>query len=240
YLGAGGLEEVFFFFMIETVKNESKNYRFWAAYRRNYRRFSATAVWRNGGCSASYNSFVVGSSAVLRLNFCAKNPPLRQALFVTSNMRNSIFIFLILILTTLNSFACSCVGTETIKQAFKRSEIVFVGTVVSSQPYEQKQEPLGGGFIDIYYHNEVTFEVTGWFKGKSTTSQIIYTGVGGGDCGFHFEVGEQYIVYATKDGVYMELGNSKMQTNICDRTNKLSELTEDLTELGKLQKRNKK
>ena len=38
-----------------------------------------TAVWRNGGFSASYASFVVGSSAVLRLNFCAKNPPLRQA-----------------------------------------------------------------------------------------------------------------------------------------------------------------
>ena len=38
-----------------------------------------TAVWYNGGCSASYDSFAVGSSAVLRLNFCAKNPPLRQA-----------------------------------------------------------------------------------------------------------------------------------------------------------------
>jgi len=38
-----------------------------------------TAAWRNGGCSASYDSFVVGSSAVLRLNICAKNPPLRQA-----------------------------------------------------------------------------------------------------------------------------------------------------------------
>lgn len=32
-----------------------------------------TAVWRNGGFSASYDSFVVGSSAVLRLNFCAKS-----------------------------------------------------------------------------------------------------------------------------------------------------------------------
>ena len=38
-----------------------------------------TAVWRNGGFSASYDSFVVGSSAVLRLNFCANNPPHRQA-----------------------------------------------------------------------------------------------------------------------------------------------------------------
>jgi hypothetical protein len=31
-----------------------------------------TAVWRNGGFSASYDSFVVGSSAVLRMNICAK------------------------------------------------------------------------------------------------------------------------------------------------------------------------
>ena len=38
-----------------------------------------TAVWRNGGFSASFDSFVVGSSVVLRLKFCAKNPPLRQA-----------------------------------------------------------------------------------------------------------------------------------------------------------------
>ena len=36
-----------------------------------------TAVWRNGGFSASCESLVVGSSVVLRLNFCAKNPPLR-------------------------------------------------------------------------------------------------------------------------------------------------------------------
>ena len=38
-----------------------------------------TAVLRNGGCSASYDSLVVGSSLVLRLNFCAENPPLRKA-----------------------------------------------------------------------------------------------------------------------------------------------------------------
>ena len=46
---------------------------------RNKNTERTTAVWRNGGCSASYDSFVVGSGAVLRLNFCAKNPPLRQA-----------------------------------------------------------------------------------------------------------------------------------------------------------------
>ena len=38
-----------------------------------------TSVLRNGGFSASYDSFVLSSSSVLRLNFCAKNPPLRKA-----------------------------------------------------------------------------------------------------------------------------------------------------------------
>jgi hypothetical protein len=38
-----------------------------------------TAVLRKGWCSASYGSFVVGSSVALRLIFCANNPPLRKA-----------------------------------------------------------------------------------------------------------------------------------------------------------------
>ena len=38
-----------------------------------------TSVLRNGGFSSSYDSLVQGSSTVLRLNFCAINPPLRQA-----------------------------------------------------------------------------------------------------------------------------------------------------------------
>lgn len=45
----------------------------------NLRTPAPNAVWRNGGYCASYDSFEVGSSAVLRLSFCAKNPPLRQA-----------------------------------------------------------------------------------------------------------------------------------------------------------------
>ena len=48
-----------------------------------------TAVWRNGGFSASYDSFVAGSSAVLRLNFYANNPPLRQAAFQDQKQVNS-------------------------------------------------------------------------------------------------------------------------------------------------------
>jgi hypothetical protein len=38
-----------------------------------------TAVWRNGGFSASYVSFVGKQTLVLRINICGENPPLRQA-----------------------------------------------------------------------------------------------------------------------------------------------------------------
>jgi len=38
-----------------------------------------TAVWRNGGLSASYDSFVGKQTVVLRINICGENPPLRQA-----------------------------------------------------------------------------------------------------------------------------------------------------------------
>jgi hypothetical protein len=38
-----------------------------------------TAVWRNGGFSASYDSFLGKQTVVLRINICGENPPLRQA-----------------------------------------------------------------------------------------------------------------------------------------------------------------
>ncbi|PKP25196.1 MAG: hypothetical protein CVU03_09055 [Bacteroidetes bacterium HGW-Bacteroidetes-2] len=47
------------------------------------------AIWHNGGCSASYDSFVVGSSAVLQLSFCAKNPPLRKAVSRYSGIKKT-------------------------------------------------------------------------------------------------------------------------------------------------------
>lgn len=38
-----------------------------------------TAAWRKGEFSASYENYAVGSSTILRLSLCDKNPPLRQA-----------------------------------------------------------------------------------------------------------------------------------------------------------------
>jgi len=55
---------------------------------RGHERQMVKAVWRNGGGSASYDSFVQSSSAVLRLNFCGKNPPLSQAMAVSGKYKD--------------------------------------------------------------------------------------------------------------------------------------------------------
>jgi len=47
-------------------------------------RQSITAVWRNGGFSALYDSFVVNQTFVLRMNICGEN---RQLLLAANRYR---------------------------------------------------------------------------------------------------------------------------------------------------------
>ena len=47
--------------------------------RRRTEHQPVTAVWRNGGFSASYDSFVVKQTVVLRINIFGENRHLRQA-----------------------------------------------------------------------------------------------------------------------------------------------------------------
>ena len=58
-------------------------------------------------------------------------------------------------------------------------------------------------------------EVLHSYRGDKQKPMRLSTGLGGGDCGFDFEVGKQYLVYAFKD----EAG--ELSTNICTRTTRL-------------------
>jgi hypothetical protein len=57
----------------------------------------------------------------------------------------------------------------------------------------------------------VRFRVESVWKGKAFQEVTIFTGQGGGDCGYRFEVGESYLVYAYGS-------NENLSTNICQRT----------------------
>jgi hypothetical protein len=48
------------------------------------------------------------------------------------------------------------------------------------------------------------------------------TGTGGGDCGYAFQEGETYLIYARGDKA------GRYSTGICDRTRRISEAAEDL------------
>jgi hypothetical protein len=50
----------------------------------------------------------------------------------------------------------------------------------------------------------------------------IVTGLGGGDCGYDFQIGADYVVYAYKNA------EGRLETNICSRTRPLAEASEDM------------
>jgi len=94
-----------------------------------------------------------------------------------------------------------------------------VGTVVSS-----KNAKTTGQYD--FNSREVKFSVEESFKGLGSTEALVFTGWGGGDCGYPFRTGQQYLVYAYKDEKDGRLG-----TSICSRTRQLSEAKEDLAYL---------
>ncbi len=125
-----------------------------------------------------------------------------------------IFIFLIASIT----YGCSCdlptnqSPKKQVKEALAKSKAVFLGKVISINR--------------INYSSEVTIEVIKSWKHIKTKKVVIYTGVGSGDCGYLFEIGKSYLVYA-----YGDLNG--LETNICQRTTELEDARNDLKILGK-------
>ena len=102
--------------------------------------------------------------------------------------------------------ACTCaipLTNLTLKQqvtkAQKQSRAVFVGRVM-----QVVQNPDASGV-------SVKFLVEKSWKGSLSRKVNIFTGLGGGDCGYQFEVGESYLVYASG-------AKEKLSTSICQRT----------------------
>ena len=132
-----------------------------------------------------------------------------------------IFIcFLFLLSFPTNASACSCAELPSVEEEFERSQAVFSGRVVDVR---EKRSIKG------YQTKSVLFEVTNTWKGVKQSQIIITTGQGGGDCGFNFKEGQEYLVYVNKSTMY---GGKTLVSTICDRTNELSVLQEDLKILG--------
>jgi hypothetical protein len=119
-----------------------------------------------------------------------------------------------------SALACSCMQSGPPCQAYFTSDAVFVGTVQGIS-IKKVPEPAIDRDIDRKF---VRFAIDGMTRGVQGPQVELWTGMGGGDCGFDFKQGERYVVYASRhpDGA--------LSTGICSRTRKASdaEAAEDL------------
>jgi hypothetical protein len=105
-------------------------------------------------------------------------------------------------------------------QNYFTSDAVFVGTV---QSVTIRQERMVDRPFD---HKFVRIAIDGPSRGVTGTSVDLWTGVGGGDCGFDFKEGQRYVVYAHRrpDGT--------LNAGICSRTALYSKAAEDIAYLN--------
>lgn len=133
-----------------------------------------------------------------------------------------ILLAIVMLFSADHALGCSCdfpFPPKSVKQQVRdaRSEAggVFTGKVVSIDAPE--------GMLYV----SVIMEIQSAWKGTKFEKVTVTTGRGGGDCGYRFEVGGIYLVYASK------YGEEKFSTGICKRTTPYHAELVDLKYLGK-------
>jgi hypothetical protein len=113
--------------------------------------------------------------------------------------------------------ACSCMagfGADKPCENYWGTEAHFVGRAVSVEVVDEGDDeeirlpPIGP--------RRFQFEVLEAFIGVEGPTAEVWTGMGGGDCGFNFEIGKSYLIYAgrARDG--------RFHTSICGPTRAVS------------------
>jgi hypothetical protein len=132
-----------------------------------------------------------------------------------------------IILSANSVFACSCIRTpdvplaKLVKEAKNKSDAVFTGKVL-----EVKETNENG-----YIYTGVELEIITFWKGNVSKKVTIITGNDSADCGYPFEVGKTYLVYAGNNASYSSV--KRLETTICSRTNSLTDAKKDIKVLGK-------
>ncbi len=129
-----------------------------------------------------------------------------------------------------NAFACVCGPTSPPCEAYWQAEAVFIGTPkeLSWIEYEEKLPEL----VIKRKQTVFSFSVDQAFRGVNGSQVAVLTGMGGGDCEYGFKIGEQYLVYAHRDGRKKEM----LATSICTRTRPVRNAGEDLEYIEGLSK----
>ncbi|HYO14304.1 MAG TPA: hypothetical protein VE685_14000 [Thermoanaerobaculia bacterium] len=109
-------------------------------------------------------------------------------------------------------FACSCIEPPPPQEAARQAAAVFSGTVVSVTALETQRE--------------VRIRVEMVWKGTPCGEITIFTPLSEDFCGFNFQTGVSYLVYAE------QLQQGELSTNLCTRTKPTALAAEDILALG--------
>jgi hypothetical protein len=110
---------------------------------------------------------------------------------------------------TTSTFACTCIGKDkqTTENELSFVDLAVKGKVIAVKNFDYydtasysvvgiKFDPKQSGYF-IRKYKIYTLVIDAKFKATKITSDTIQivTGYGGGDCGYEFEIGKEYIVY---------------------------------------------
>src|SRR5436189_2630892 len=127
-------------------------------------------------------------------------------------MASALFFF-----SAYSNIACSC-AAWSVCQAYGSAKAVFVGKVIEGKAAERMSDMVTSGTKDLTFKFSVSRAFLGVKKGDVVS---VHTGFGFGDCGFPFEKGEDYVVYASEN-------NGILRTGICSRTRHISDADDEL------------
>lgn len=126
------------------------------------------------------------------------------------------YVFSVILITALGLIpskmvlACSCLPL-TVENAYEGSDLIFAGRVLESSVVVDGGSSKGD--VEVFWHEiDILFAVRTTYKGDSRPfSVVLRTPVDSAACGYNFEVGKNYLVYAyAEDGLF--------RTNLCTRT----------------------
>jgi hypothetical protein len=113
--------------------------------------------------------------------------------------------------------ACSCMAPPPPQEAMADSAAVFEGTVTEVRGPKDEAE---------YGNLEVTLRIGRRFKGAEGDTVTVTTSNSSAACGYGFEQGSTYLVYAN-DGQ-----DGQLSVSLCSRTARIEDAADDLAALG--------
>jgi hypothetical protein len=121
---------------------------------------------------------------------------------------SKLLAFLAIFVFIESAYPCVC-NYPYFDEQFENSSLIFTGKVKLIEPAGNNQ-------------NRVKFDLIKLFKGVPGKTLEIRTAETTDACGFSFEMGQQYLVYAA---------GKDFEVNLCSRTRLINEASEDLARL---------